>query len=71
MSCAHPDCNHAPAHTYSDGNGNEIELCADHYFAAVYPTATAVSRQRQSGDDGAGGGGFGFGLFEPREERNR
>jgi hypothetical protein len=71
MACAHPECNHAAAHSYSDGNGNEIELCADHYFAAVYPAAQTVSRTVRPDDTDDDGGRFGFNLFTPAEDRNR
>lgn len=53
LICQHPECDEGVAHTYEDRIGNELHLCPEHYFEAVYPgsLSTVFSRKK---DDGSG-----------------
>ena len=42
-ACQDPECEDEVVETYHDANGNQLELCAEHYFDAVYPGVRAVS----------------------------
>jgi len=47
--CRHPECDEIGTDTYEDRIGNELKLCSQHYFEAVYPGS--VARVFKSGRD--------------------
>lgn len=56
--CQCPGCDEKPTETYTDPVGNELELCEEDYFEAVYPPTRIHSIRRRSGDDDERPGGL-------------
>lgn len=54
MTCQHPECDSDAVEQYEDHQGNDLDLCADHYFEAVYPGggtfASSIVRKRKHED---------------------
>lgn len=55
-TCRHPDCTANAEEMYADRWGNELELCDEHYFEAVFPIpVSVVSREKRKEKDESGG----------------
>lgn len=54
-SCQRPGCDETAVETFTDGYGNDLALCQDDYFEAVYPQTRLASITRRDNDDGRPG----------------
>lgn len=57
MVCRHPDCDESATETYTGRAENELELCSDHYFEAVWPAVRTVSTTSETDGEVEMGGG--------------
>lgn len=49
--CQNPDCDDDATETYTDAHGNELDLCEQCYFDAVYPPTPVRSIVKRNNEE--------------------